>query len=133
MTKRTEIILVIVALLVAVGGYYWSHKSSFTMDAINTVPHMQEFSYTDSTYGFSFSYPKEMVKGEGKIFLPGPVEEAVPAVTFTRIANVVHQSMSGESEPTTNNPKISVAVLQGSIDDIAKDFSVYDKLGENIF
>ncbi len=89
--------------------------------------------YQDPTYGFSFSYSKELVKGEGKVFLPGPIEEAAPAVTFTRVAKVAHQSMSGESQPTTANPKISVAVLQGSIVDIAKDFSVYDKIGQNIF
>ncbi len=126
--KKNILIVVLLVVIGALGYWVWANKVTAPVgDEVKLTR------YTNSQYGFSFDYPSQMVQGEGKIFLPGPVEEAVPAVTFTRVLNVPHPLMSGETDPTTDNPKISVAVLNGSVSSLAKDFADYEPLGNNMF
>ncbi len=128
--KKNILIIVLVIVVLVLGYFVWAKKAVAPVDQTVTKTWAH---YQSDAYGFGFDYPAEMVKGEGKIFLPGPAPEAVPAVTFTRVLKEPHPLMSGETEPTTDNPKISVAVLGGFIDDIAKDFADYEPLGQNMF
>lgn len=126
---KNIIIIVLLAMVIVLGYFVWVKPVVAPTDG--SVSDLAVF--TDEQYGFSFQYPKEMVKGEGKIFLPGPAPEAVPAVTFTRVLLEPHPLMSGEIEPTTDNPKISFAVLQGGAGAISEDFADYERLDNFTF
>lgn len=122
--KKNILILVLLAVIVVLGYFVWSKEAvAPTGQPANLIR------YEDKQYGFSFDYPTEMVKSEDKIFLPGPVPEAVPAIAFTRVLKEPHPLMSGEIEPTTNNPKISVAVLQGTVGVVSENFVDYERIG----
>ncbi len=126
---KKNILILVLLVIIGVLGYMLSVDKKVVMPIEDEVELAQ---YEDLRYDFSFKYPAEMVQGNGKIFLPGPAPEAVPSITFTRVLNVPHPLMSGEIEPTTDNPKVSVAVLSGFIDDIAKDFADYEKIDSHM-
>lgn len=124
--NKNILIGVLVVVIVLLGGLFYKANTAKAPVETDVTVGTEFTTYANEQFGFSVDYPADFEMVDDSVVIAPNYEERIPATSFVRKIPIEYCDLSDLPEgckPYTENPKIVVSVVGGSVDGLVAEWT----------